>query len=240
METVFFWAVIFSAGFIQGLSGFGSNLIILPLLTMLYPIKTVIPIAGLFALCINISLISKLRSAVRIRPILLMLSCSLPGIPCGVLILKMVDPIFLEVGLGVVLVSFSLYSLFCTFPRRERPSWWALVAGFISGCLGGSLGTNGPPILIYTAIQPWTKNEVKAVLAVFFFLSGTGVTFTQWLNGLLTPQVFSLFRLGLPALLAGIALGIFASGRVSEKGYRKGATVLVFLLGLSLLSKGMG
>ena len=237
---MFFCAVIFSAGFLQGLSGFGSNLIILPLVTLVYPIKTVIPIAGLFALCINLCLISKLRSAVRIRPILLMLSCSLPGIPCGVLILKMVAPVVLEVGLGVVLVSFSLYSFFITFPRRELSSWWALVAGFVSGCLGGSLGTNGPPVLIYTAIQPWTKNEVKAVLAVFFFLSGTGVTLTQWLNGLLTPQVFSLFRLGLPALLAGIALGIFASGRVSEKGYRKGATVLVFLLGLSLLAKGMG
>ncbi|MDD4460083.1 MAG: sulfite exporter TauE/SafE family protein [Desulfoplanes sp.] len=240
METVFFCAVVFSAGFIQGLSGFGSNLILLPLLTMAYPIKTIIPLAGLFALCINVSLISRLRRNIRIRPVLLMLSCSLPGIPCGVLILKMVSPVVLEVGLGFVLVSFAGYSLFGRFPRREIASWWALVAGFISGCLGGSLGTNGPPILIYTAIQPWTKNEVKGVLAAFFLLSGIGVTATQWLNGLLTLDVFSLFRLGLPALLAGIVLGLFASGRIGDASYRKGVTVLIFMLGLSLLAKGMG
>ncbi|MEF2145901.1 MAG: hypothetical protein V3573_10680 [Desulfovibrionaceae bacterium] len=42
------------AGFVQGLSGFGSVLLSLPLLSFFLPIKTVIPLVALLAFCINL------------------------------------------------------------------------------------------------------------------------------------------------------------------------------------------
>ena len=45
--------ITFFAGFTQGLSGFGSILVSLPLLALFLDIKTVIPLVSLFALVIN-------------------------------------------------------------------------------------------------------------------------------------------------------------------------------------------
>ena len=162
--------IIAFAGFTQGFSGFGAVLVSLPCLTLLLPIKTVVPLVNLMSCCINLILIIHLRRYLqwgRVAPLLL---ASLPGIPLGVYFLKTVAPWKLELLLGALLISFPFYSRFTKIGERGIPSGWAYLAGFCSGCLGGSLGTNGPPIIIYTALQPWEKDQIKGTLVGFFSL----------------------------------------------------------------------
>ena len=54
-------AVTFLAGFIQGLSGFGSVLLSLPLLILFLDVRTAIPLVALVALALTIQLLIQLR-----------------------------------------------------------------------------------------------------------------------------------------------------------------------------------
>ncbi len=54
MENYLFIGIIaFCAGFIQGLSGFGSVLLSLPLLALFLEVKTAIPLAALFGVALT-------------------------------------------------------------------------------------------------------------------------------------------------------------------------------------------
>lgn len=78
------------------------------------------------------------------------------------------------------------------------------LAGFLAGILGGSTA-NGPPIIVYAAMQPWTKDEAKSLMTGYFFFAGLAVISLHALSGLTTLLVLRHFVTGLPALAAGEA-----------------------------------
>ncbi|MGE4293690.1 MAG: sulfite exporter TauE/SafE family protein [Desulfovibrio sp.] len=232
--------VVVLAGFVQGLSGFGSVLLSLPLLCLVLPIKTVIPLIALLALCINVWLTIDLRRHIRPRRLGLLLAATLPGVPVGVFLLKTVPAQWLELFVGAVLVLFALHSLLASAPLCRKPHpLWALPAGFLSGMLGGSIGTNGPPIILYASVQPWPKDEIKASLTAYFLAAGLLVSGSHAATGLLTPEVLRLFAVALPALAVGVFCGITAYRRLGEGQYRKLVFVALLLLGGMLLARAV-
>ncbi|MBN2141574.1 MAG: sulfite exporter TauE/SafE family protein [Desulfovibrionaceae bacterium] len=238
-EYLLLCLIILMAGFIQGLTGFGSILVSLPLLALFIDIKVIIPLVSLFALVINVILTAQLRahmSRKRLAPLLL---ATVPGILLGIYILKTVDSRTLELCLGGTIIAFSLYTLTSAPPRKGPAGVWAWLAGLLSGCLGASIAANGPPIIIYTALQPWSKNEIKSTLCGYFLIAGLGISLTHALAGFITHRVLVLFAAGLPALVAGIVLGSFLYGRISETGYRKAVAALILVLGLAMLRQGL-
>ncbi len=226
--------VTFLAGFTQGLSGFGSLLLALPLLTLFMDIKTVIPLLALHALAITALLLIQLWKHLEWGKISPLLFGSIPGIFLGVFLLKTLDTRIIQFILGLILVAYPLVSM---KQRLIKPmkAWWAYVFGFFAGCLGGTLSASGPPVIIYTAIQPWGKDTIKATLQGFFIASGVLVVFVQAAHGLMTSSVLNLFLISLPSLLIGTYAGSFFYGKISDQTYRKIMLILLGLLGLFTL-----
>jgi uncharacterized membrane protein YfcA len=231
--------IIFFAGFTQGLSGFGSILVSLPLLALFLDIKTVIPLVSLFALVINTIIIYKMHKHLRWKNLYPLLLATVLGIPTGVYILKIVPTNILQIILGFILLLFACYALFIKLPQKKLSHQWAWLTGFTAGCLGGSLGANGPPIIIYTAIQPWPKDKVKSTLAGYFFVAGISISSTHALTGLITFQVLKLFFLGLIFLILGVVTGMLCYKRLSEQKYRQFISVLLLILGMVMLIRGI-
>ncbi len=237
MELLYLAAVAFLAGFTQGLSGFGSVLVSLPLVVLFWDIRTAVPLVSLLALCITTTLTVQLRAHVRWGRILPLLIAALPGMAVGTLLLKRVRATYLEFLIGVILTSFAVY-LFSARPRqRELAAAWKWVAGFVSGILGGSIGANGPPVIIYTSMQPWDKNPAKSILVGYFMVAGVGISSIHASFGLITPEVLDLFTVGFLPVMAGVLTGSHLFGRMNTAAYRKVVTVLLLILGLSMLVK---
>jgi uncharacterized membrane protein YfcA len=156
-EYILLCLIIAFAGFTQGFSGFGAVMLSLPCLTLFLPIKTVVPLVNLMSCVMNLILVIQLRRHLQWPKILPLLLGSLPGIPLGVYYLKHLAPWMLELLLSAVLISFPLYSRYTNPDRRLFRPIWAYLAGFGSGFLGGSLGTNGPPIIIMRRYSPGTR-----------------------------------------------------------------------------------
>jgi hypothetical protein len=160
------------------------------------------------------------------------LAGAVPGVFVGVSLLKQLDPEILQRILGVVLIVFSLFALLAKPSSRILPKAWAYPFGFLSGCLGGAISAAGPPVIVYTALQPWRKNEAKVTLQGFFLVSGLWIVSCQALSGLTSATVLRLYGAGLPMLVLGTYVGSRFYNFVREEGYRKIILILLGILGI--------
>lgn len=230
-------AVIFFAGFTQGLSGFGSILLAIPLLATFLDIKTVIPLTVLMGMGMTTLLLVQLWRHLAWRRILPFLIGMLPGVPLGVFFLKRMDKGTVELILGSLLVIYSAYGLLSrAMPKGIRKGWGYLL-GFLGGCLGGAFSASGPAVIVYVSLQDWPKDRIKASLQGIFFVVDALVILFYTFNGLITPIVLQYFGVSLPALLLGTFVGALCYGKVNDVQYKRIMFVLLGVLGAFMVYK---
>jgi uncharacterized membrane protein YfcA len=223
--------ILFLAGFTQGFTGFGSILLSIPLLALLLDIKTVIPLTALAGLTMTVVLLIQLRSHLDWRKINPFLITAIPGVPVGVFFLKQLDKSIIQWILGVILISYGLYGLFIRPSGKGIGDGWAYVFGFFAGCLGGAVSAASPPVIVYTSLKAWTKDQIKVTLQGFFLISGAVVVFSQAVSGVTTMTVLKLYGVSLPGLVLGTYVGSLLYGMVKEAHYRKVMLLLLAVLG---------
>ena len=235
IEYIVIVLITFLAGFAQGISGFGYILLALPLLTIFLDIKTVIPLVALHAFFTTFILLIELRKHLDWQKVLPLFVGSIPGIPIGVFFLKNMNTDVIQLTMGLTLVSYALFSLFSRPMIYEMKTAGVSFVGFLAGCLGGALGATGPPVIVYTSLQPWTKDKIKATMQGFYVASGLVVVLLHALNGLTTAPVLWYFLISMPALVLGTYIGSFFCGRIGEETYKKIMFILLALLGAFLV-----
>ena len=234
---IYIWVclITFLASLTQGLSGFGSVLLSIPLLAIFLDIKTVIPLTALIGLSMSLILLFHLRPYLDWKKIYPLLIAAIPGIPLGVIFLKKLDKTVILCVLGIVLIAYSLYSLLSRSPGKRIRGYWAYPFGFIAGCLGGAFGATGPAVIIYTSLQTWSKDQIKVTLQGFFVISYAVVVFFQAHNGLTTITVLLFYGVSLPMLILGTYVGSLFYGMIREETYRRVMLVLLGFLGAFMI-----
>ena len=103
MLTLMLVCLIFLlAGFIQGLSGFGSALLAMPLLTIFIDVKIAVPLCILNSLLMTSYLVFELKDYMERKKIFPLLLGSIPGIYIGVNFLINAEPYLIKILLGVL------------------------------------------------------------------------------------------------------------------------------------------
>ncbi len=232
-------SIAFFAGFVQGLTGFGSVLFSLPLLALFLDIKTVIPLMALCGVVLTFVLIIQLHRAWEWKKIYPLLIGTIPGVPAGVYLLKYLEADPIHVFLGLTLICYSAFGLFFRGTGRELAVKWAYIFGFLAGCLGGALSASGPPVIAYTSLQPWEKDKIKITLQGYFLISGLFISCLYIYYGLVTPLVSRLFVISIPFLVLGTLTGSLFYGKLADASYRKLLFITLALLGLLMLIRGI-
>ena len=225
------------AGFIQGLSGFGSGLLALPFLILFLGVKTAIPLVALYGVALTLLLIVQLRQFWDWKKIYPLCAGSVPGVPVGVWLLNVLDAQIIQWIVGLVLILYALYSLLKRPAVMELSNGWAYLSGFLAGCLGGSISASGPPVIVYTSFQPWSMHQIKVTLQGFFIISGLLVIISQAIGGLMTESVFFFFVVSLPFLLFGTWIGALLYGRIKEESYRNIMLIILVIMGIFMIIK---
>ncbi len=240
MVTFLLIIVIFLvAGFIQGLSGFGSALLAMPLLTMFIDLKIAVPLCILNSLLITAYLSLKLRDHIEREKILPLLAGSLPGIFIGVTFLKNAESNILKLLLGLLIVIYCFYSLISNPAPRALHRAWAYIAGFCTGFIGSAFGAGGPPVIIYTTLTGWSRDHIKATLTGFFFSSSLITTVLFALNGLTSPLVIKYFLVSAIFVLIGVYAGLKLYDRVNRRMYIRIILITLIFLGLLMIISSM-
>jgi uncharacterized membrane protein YfcA len=228
-------AVTFAAAFVQGVTGFGSALVAMPLLALFLDVKAAAPLVTLLSLAINALLLVPARGRLPWRRVAPLLAGSALGVPAGVLFLAGADERAARAALGLALVLSSLALL--RSRRLPIPPGWepAFAVGGLAGLLGGAFNASGPPVMIHAASQPWEKSDAHAVLQLYFLVSNVGIVALHAASGLTTGAVALLAASALPALAAGSAAGWAVHRRVSEERFRRLVQLALLAAGAALL-----
>ncbi len=239
-ETVYLALIAYLGGLVQGMTGFGLMLVSLPLMALMIDIKTAIPLIMMLGLVMNVILVWRLARHVQARKWLPLLIASLPGVPVGVYILKTVEAQWLELLVGGVIIATTATTWQHGSSKTELKQRWTFTAGFSAGLLGASIGAAGPPVIVYTALQPWPKHQIKATLVTFFCISGALILALQFFSGLVTAEVVHHFTYCLVPLLAGVFTGMRLFDTIDQRLYKRTIYILLFALGALMLLKGVG
>lgn len=232
--------IFFSAGLLQGISGFGSALLAMPLLVLVMDVREAVTLSPLNGLIINIFMAVQHKSHLDWRKILPLIVGCLPGIYVGVTILKNVDSAIIKCSLGIFIISYALYCLVGRWGKKRVSKGWAYVAGFATGTIGSAFSAGGPPSIIYVTLTGWKKDEIKATLAVLFLFTTVMALVAHSLTGLTTPRVLTFYAFTALPVLGGAFLGVQLSKRIATKTYLAIIHYLLIGMGVMLVVSGLG
>ncbi|NIA08263.1 MAG: TSUP family transporter [Nitrospiraceae bacterium] len=225
--------ISFFAGLVQGLTGFGSALLAMPLFLLFLDAKTAVPLSILNGLIITSYLCLQLKRHLDWGKIFPLLLGCLPGIVVGVYFLKRAGNTWIKVLLGILLIGYALFSLRFKPKAIKMPSFGPYVAGFATGAIGAAFSAGGPPVIIYTMLTGWPKDTIKATLSGLFFLTGLLIACAHWLSGLTNALVLQYFSVSAPPIIIGVWLGSRIYSRTSMDAYIR--IILLLLIGMGIL-----
>ena len=166
-SMVWIVAVFGIAAFAQALSGFGFSLLCVPLLTLVCTRTDAVVSSTMVGMVTQIWMAFKLRREVSRDIVRWALPASFVGMPVGILIGHVVNDRALRVAVGVA-VLFAVVAIHQGFAVRGRPSRVDSVAGFVSGVLSTTTGTNGPPLVVALAGRSMEPGVTRATLTALF------------------------------------------------------------------------
>lgn len=229
-------AVVFIASLVQALVGFGSSLIAVPsLLLLLEDAKIVAPLVTLSGLVINARLVFSLREYFRRQYLLPLVLGAIGGIPFGVMILTYTPLEILKWGLAILILAYSIYSYIQPDFLLKVSNWWGAVVGFIAGCLGAALSSNGPPLVIWASLQDWNKDEFRSNLPAYFGITGIISLIAYQVSGLITISVWQYFFYSLPASLLGTFVGEYWGDKINPDRFKQIIRLLLVCLATVML-----
>jgi uncharacterized protein len=213
----------FAGGFISGFSGFAMGLVVSGVwLHIVTPMQTATLIAG-YGLLTQGYGIFNLRHALDLRKTWPLALGTVIGVPLGVSILAYLNPVYLRLGVGVLLVLYTIYGL-------TRPAFAPLKIGLASdiaigisnGLLGGLTGLGGVISTISCQLRDWPKDVQRAVFQPVLFVAFVVISISQAVAGSVTADTLTLYGLGVPFMVAGgLASGSLerSTTRYSERPY---------------------
>ena len=236
---IFALGVVGASATLQGTTGFGYNILVVPLLALFIDPKTVIPAVILHNVVIDLAVLVTAYNYVNLRRIWLLLLAGLIGTPLGVLLQSLFDPdpLRLLIGAVVTLVGLTMLAGLKREIADERLA--SGVAGSLGGTMNGLIGMAGPPVILLFANQGMPAREFRANIVTYFTLI-TGIALIAFgLDGALTTDVFELALVTVPATSLGVVLGIRLHGHVPLELFHRVSLVLVVAAGGTVLVAGL-
>jgi uncharacterized membrane protein YfcA len=226
----------FTGGFVSGFSGFAMGLVVSGVwLHIITPLQTATLIAG-YGLLTQGYGIFKLRRTLDLQKAWPLVLGTIIGIPIGVSILAYVNPTYVRLGVGVLLVLYSVYSLTRpVFAPMKIGTGADIAIGISNGMLGGLTGLGGVISTISCQWRGWPKDVQRAVFQPVLFVAFVVISISQAVAGSLTKDTLTLYGVGAPFMVAGLWIGFKLYGRIDDETFRKTVLALILFAGWSLI-----
>lgn len=234
LETVLFIIIVFVAYLFQGITGFGSALLAMPLALFFFPKETVVCSLVFLGIPMNLYLVWKIKVKVDLKQVSLLVLASIVGMPVGVFVLQTISLDMMRLVVSLLSIVFTLV-IFVDKVNVPRVFWTSILAGFLSGVLLTSVSMSGPPLVLLLTGQQIPKEQFRKILFIFFGVAAVLGSLFYLFAGLLRWENIAFGLYSIPFVLVAAWLGDLISTKVKKEIFRiivLGTISLTALLGV--------
>src|SRR5437899_3901201 len=216
--------IAFAGGFIQGLTGFGSALVSIPLATFFVPLPFALAVFAVVDFANGLRLgLENPRDAI-LGGIARMVPLMVVGIVTGTTLLVNLPRNASLIALGAFVLAYAIYSLSRRGAAATVSRHWAFFAGFCGGLSGTLFGAGGPPYAIYLSHRPLSKEQFRATMTLTTIFSiglrlvAFAVTGLLMQHGVWLPAAAAIPAGLFAVYIASRVFRVLARGRVRAAG----------------------
>jgi uncharacterized membrane protein YfcA len=240
VHLVYGAAIVFAAGIVKGLTGFGFALVVVPVLVILFDPKSAIPVIVMLNAASNVPLYFHSRKSATPRHLWPLIAAGMISIPVGTYLLISLDTSAIRAVVGLAVCVFALAFLmgFRRQIKHERSGF--VGAGLISGVLNGLISTGGPPAILFLSNQGMARDRFRANLITYFLFQNAVTIVLHVSSGLVSRETLRLTGVFVPTLAVGLWVGTRLVRRVPETTFRKAVLAIVLITGLMAVLSSAG
>ena len=233
LTTDLIWAMVitFAGGLMLGYTGWGSAMVSMPFLTILYG-----PVAALVIMIIGALLVAaylfpiaaRIADWRRMTPMLIAMAVC---VPIGNLLLFALEPNLIRRIIGWLIVGASILILSGWRYSGPQGAGASATTGVISGLINGFVGLGGPPLVIYMLALKQSATVQRANTLVFMAITSVLVLGSTFVGGGVTLENSFLGMLTAPFQIAGGWLGARLFLKLPAELFKKFSLVALIVLG---------
>ncbi|MDP6430239.1 MAG: sulfite exporter TauE/SafE family protein [Rhodospirillales bacterium] len=225
--------IAIAGGFVRGYTGFGSGMIMAPLLAILWgPVEAVATTVGL-GLLATVQLAAPSVPLTNWREVGPMMAATFPFILVGTALLVSLDPEIVKKIIAVLVLTIALITLRGWTYRGPRGVLPSMISGAISGIINGIAAVGGPVVVLYLMAMPDEARVQRANIIIILGFTSFSVLLSMFAAGVVTNTV--LVNIGLLAVPSFASVWLGARLFTILPGHFFRLIVLWFLIAVSVV-----
>ena len=229
--------LIFASHLVAGITGFGNQIVALPLLAMLVGLDAGKCTLVVLGTVMYVILTVRWHERVNWRQLLIVVALAGVGLIIGMWIFERFDEHerALKIALGVFVLLMGLQGLLRPGLLKLVPESVAKVLVLGGGIVHGAFTTGGPLLVIYAQRAMPEKGEFRSTLAVMWIMLNIGLMAGWTITHNWAPRTPTLCLVGLPFLFAGLSIGEYLHHKLDGPAFRATVNGVLILNGLVLI-----
>ena len=228
-------AAMFFGAVVLGTISFGLGTVAMPfLLLVLMPRDAVVIVTAMIILTTGLTVAQTWRH-LRLRETWPFVVAGLPPVPIAVLALHEFNPTALRVVIAVVVLAAGVMSLFSIRLPGARRRWMAPLVGGSTTFMVTTFAVGAPLAALYAIEQDWSRDTIRATLALYFLLAAILGMILFAVSGLVNAGVVQNIGLLAIAVLAGSGVAAVIASRIRLRIFRYVVVAVTVAGSVSLL-----
>lgn len=215
---------------LQALTGFGSALVLVPLLVLIYDTHTAVELTMIIAFYSLTLLTIRVRKNILKPMVSRLFLGSIAGIFCGAYAFIFFEVAWLKIIIAFTTLVFSVLLYLNLMPHRSTGFLAEAVVGMVSGFLGTSVGMPGPPVVLFLNYKGLPKEYFRATVSAYFSLVYLASIIVLVSKQVVNLQIIFIAVSFFPFALLGNLMGFLLFPRISQDFFRRGIPLLVAFL----------
>ncbi|MBS1603385.1 MAG: sulfite exporter TauE/SafE family protein [Bacteroidetes bacterium] len=230
-------AISFIATLVRSTFGFGESLVAVPLFALFVPLQVAVPLSVLISVLVALIVVIQDHRHIEVYSAKWLILYAFLGIPIGLMVLSYGNEQWVKIGLGILIVGYSGYSIVFRdrLALRGDSRLMLFICGFLSGILGGAYGINGPPLVVYGNLKKWSPKHFRATLQAYFLPASLFGVVGYGIKGLLGWTVLGDLLICLPAVVPAVFLGRYLNHRLHGADFFRYVYWGLIVIGLLLV-----
>ena len=226
--------LVFFGFTVRVVTGFGSALIVAPLLSLLMEPKDVVVFSILLECAIGVVFLAREPLTFTIKPIFIGGGA---GVLAGIVLFRLVTQRLLGFTIGLAVLILSLIFLMNVTFRTEREGTLFAMLGFLSGSMGVLTGINGPQIVLGLVNQGYNSSFIRSCMITYLIVIDYLTLASFTLAGYLTMNVLKLLAWSLPFIICSYGAGTVLLNFVDPERLKRIMLISTLLAGVLAIWK---